>query len=282
LAQFHFYGTGGISISLGTPVNRLGFYINARPGIKHVGARAEIAWHRVWSGVGRQPPKSEWMFAVGPSVNWGKGKIFNEVWTARPFPSQVTYQFRYYLDKYTPQTSGNIIINSRDWEINIENDALGFQGKDRYRTGGISVSYFRGHSKFGLNTQLWTGNTHSPKAKYFSANADSKYSKSYKDISAAEYGRVSHGILTFDFGYRLPYFQKTSVRIGLDAEQVRHFLQNKLMHDWLLFFTKYNGVENPHLPMLDENGNPVIDLKSQKPREIKPVFQIEANSSTFY
>lgn len=122
--------------------------------------------------------------------------------------------------------------------MKLENDALGWQGKDRYRTGAINLAWYKNQNRYAANIQLWTGNPYDPLAKSFPQPENSKARWGYKDLSNTRFGKISHGILAFDFARDIGYRTIFNSRIGIDDERVRYYLQNKL------FMTGFCSLEN--------------------------------------
>jgi len=80
----------------------------------------------------------------------------------------------------------------------------------------------------------------------------------------------------------LPYQQTWQGNIGVDAEQVRNTVQNKLIHDMVFLPKAWRPKTNCHIPMLDKNNNAYLFHENQ---EIKsPRFYLNAftNASCFY
>ena len=80
--------------------------------------------------------------------------------------------------------------------------------------------------------------------------------------------------------YYAGYKQIVRAELGIDAEQIRHAVQNKFMHDGVLPLTVKSN--NPHYPMLQQDGSPYYFLEGQKVRKPKPYIQLSTNQIALY
>ena len=103
----------------------------------------------------------------------------------------------------------------------------------------------------------------------------------YKDLTHAKYGKLSHGILAARADYYWKHGQVVRMESGVDAEQIRHLFQNKLVHDFLVP-AKLVKHKNPHYPMLQSDGSPYLFKKGQHVRPAKFYFQAGLNQMMFY
>ena len=83
--------------------------------------------------------------------------------------------------------------------------------------------------------------------------------------------KTSHGILYGSLSYNLPYRQDAFVKIGIESEEIRHLIQNRLIHD-LIFLPKSVKHHSSHYPRLDELGCPVFEKNHAKKKSI--IFSI--------
>ena len=70
--------------------------------------------------------------------------------------------------------------------------------------------------------------------------------------------------------------------IGIDAEQVRHVFQNRIVHDMYFIPERFIGYKNVHYPMLQKDGTPFLQRPGQKVRKPKPFFNLGLNDNLFY
>ena len=278
-AQFQFFAAA--SFTIGDPTNRIGISGGMHYQMNNLAINTSISGWYYADGIGAANQNFEGRGAIGVSYLWGElntGELFFQ-YLSPIRENAVGYQYIYYLDKNTTQTAGSIHLRIKGFEMITENDALGWQGKDRYRTGTLNLAWYQEAHRIGLNMQLWTGSPHDPLATTHEASERSNSRWGYRDLSKTKYGKISHGILAVDYARDLGFNQIFNVRIGMDDERIRHAFQNKLFHDWLLFLSK---VKNRHVPMLDINGNPFIDKSVQQLRPAKAFLELGLNAPYFY
>ncbi len=187
----------------------------------------------------------------------------------------IGYNYIWYHDgSGTSQTSGGFGLHIQNFSMYHENDIFGGQGRDRFRTGQFHFSYRHLRHKFTAGVQLWTGESRT--ARLIEGEGDCDCNSGYRDLSATKFGKTSHGILYLGWRQEHAFGQNSNVRIGFDAERVRHIFQNKLIHDLGVFIKR----PTPHYPMLDENGNPTFDVSQV--RKSKLNFSIGANTGWAY
>ena len=189
--------------------------------------------------------------------NWGIG--YNYIW--------------YFDGAKTSQTSGGFGVHLKAFSLYHENDLFGGFGRDRYRTGQFHFSYQYQQHKFTAGVQLWTGES---KTAPLLTDGCSDCPSGYRDLRNSKYGKTSHGIFYLGWRQNQSYRQNSMVRIGIDAERIRHIFQNKLIHD----LGAYVFRPTPHYPMLDSEGNPTFDVSQV--RKPKPYLLIGANSGWAY
>jgi len=282
----NFGGKAGISLDLGTHFQRIGilyeiYCLNSFVQINH-GTR--LLYNR--RNLGPKKPGIEIQFHLGGQYQWGnetfkKRYLLSEYSLMSDNPYSAGYMYMLYLDQMkTSQASGAIFFNIKDLGFIFENDFLGiWKGyEDKYRTGALAVSYISDSIQITLQTTLWTGKSIEGK-KIKDNTFPSKHG--YRDLSNATYGKISHGILALRADYYFKYKQTLRVESGVDAEQIRHALQNKLFHD-LLLSSLNPKVDNPHYPMLQEDGSPYLYKENQKIKSVKTYFQFGINPGMLY
>lgn len=194
---------------------------------------------------------------LNQQTNYRNGLAYNYIW--------------YYDNVGTSQLSGSFALHINKISICFENDLFAGQGKDRFRTGHLFFSYQYNSFKFGSGVYLWTGETSGVEWEGISMK-DTPYG--FKRLTNLKYGKTSHGILygtaIYDFGYG----QNSHIKTGLDDEQIRHIIQNKIIHD-LIFLPKTLPHMTPHYPRLNEKGLPIF-TKCEK-RKSKLYLQLGLN-----
>lgn len=280
--------SGGLQVDLGFPVNRVGLRIQGYYVWDFVQLNGSLGWQYNVSHLGPRPmqPGGEFQGALGAIVGWGPSEL-----QPHPFLHPVAnqtgrqyalgYAWKYYWDnRETSQLTALIGLHLGRWEILTENDAYTGLVYDRYRTGAFAVAYRRDSLRYMLMTTLWTGDPRNlPRV---SDNPDFPARYGYKDLRDAPYGRFSHGILAAQVSTALPYYHQGQASIGIDAEQVRNFMQNRLIHDMYYFPEKLTPVRNPHYPMLDTEGYPYLYQPDQVIRRPRPYLELGLNSPLFY
>jgi len=73
-----------------------------------------------------------------------------------------------------------------------------------------------------------------------------------------------------------------SISTGIDHEKIRHFFQNRVIHDMYFMPDGINPSRNLHYPMLDTEGNPFLFLKDQLLKKPSFYLQLGANTHELY
>ena len=288
-AQIHVSGTFGVLVGFGKPTNRIG--INANIQFYNTRFQASVATKIYYNISNYGPPLSYWEIQpqCAIQVAWGK-----ENTTENPFyytklqrrgrQYALGYAFQYYWNRVgTKQGTGTVILQLNKVSIQVENDVFGnFRGRDRFRTGALSVSYQQADFLVELKSVLWTGETRG--AGLVTCRAPNSYPCrwGFKDISKLPFGKYSHGVLAAQVHYALPYRQSAQLGVGIDSEHIRHFIQNKLIHDMYFLPPKWVQTKNLHYPMLDENGMPYLYQVDQIIRKDKFYLHLGINEDGFY
>ncbi|MEM9986623.1 MAG: polymorphic toxin type 23 domain-containing protein [Bacteroidota bacterium] len=280
--------SGGLKLDLGYPVNRVGFTLQAYYTWDFVQLNGGVEGTYNLSHLGVRPVQKGWeaQASLGAAIGWGSRDSLSLSPFLHPVSNQtrrryaLAYAWRFYWDqRQTNQITGFIGLHLGKWEIVTENDAYTGLVFDRFRTGAFAVTYRQDSLRLGLVSTLWTGNTFG-----ISRTTDTNYRGryGYKDLRNAPYGRFSHGILAAQVSLALPFNQVAQFSGGIDAEQVRHLIQNRLIHDMWFFPESWTTVRNPHYPMLDQVGRPYLGLPGQRIRPVKPFIQAALNPNLFY
>ena len=123
---------------------------------------------------------------------------------------------------------------------------------------------------------IWTGETRGSRWEKIALD---KCPNGFRILEDTPFGKTSHGVFFGGITYRIPYQQTASFKLGFDSEKVRHFFQNRLIHDALIvpFPIKRNA---PHYPMLDETGCAAFD--PDEVRKSSFFMQLGANENWSY
>jgi hypothetical protein len=275
-SQTHQFGfQTSIILQVGTPINRIGIglsgYWQTPFSQVNIGNQSTL----YFSGYGPRQGYFENRAHLGLIGLIGKQNLrptayFGELHHQSSRQLAFGYSYILYWDtRGTGQTSGAFGMQIRNYSFIFENDAFGFQGRDRFRTGRLTAAYLDSTFQIQLQSIIWTGESRGGVRQ-----VDSLYPGKfgYKDLSNTFLGRYSHGMLTIGAKHILPFHQLIGAEIGLDHERIRHFFQNRLVHDFR--FSKKNPSRmNPHYPMLQQDGTPYLFRNEQHIRKPKPVIQ---------
>ena len=102
------------------------------------------------------------------------------------------------------------------------------------------------------------------------------------DTVGGTYTNLSHGLLSAQFKWNVAYSQIVQANAGIDAEQVRDVVQNKLIHDMKFIPKKWQKNKNCHIPMLDDKGEPYLYKEGQKIKPARVYFNLFSNAGLFY
>ncbi len=276
----------GVSINIGTHFQRIGlmfqgYYFNS---LIQGNAGTQAYYNLRTLG----PKVKSWEIApnIGAHIYWGHQEQqyfnpdFSTISIQSKSPYALGYSFKYYWDtKDTSQPTGLITVNIKNVIFSTENDIFVMSGEDKYRTGSLTLQYHNDMYSFYVTSLMWTGGRNKTK---LIKSSDYPASFGYLNISESKYGRVSHGTLAIGARYTMNYKQTASAEIGFDSERIRHFFQNKVIHDMPMFPKKWNKADNPHYPMLKEDGNPYLFREGDKLRKTKFYFQTGLNQPIFY
>jgi hypothetical protein len=73
-----------------------------------------------------------------------------------------------------------------------------------------------------------------------------------------------------------------TLQIGIDDEHIRHLLQNKWIHDMSWLPKRWEHFNNPHIPMLQKNGEAYLFKPQQQIRPAQFYFQLGCNEIELY
>ena len=275
-----FGATVGLNIALGTHINRLGITMNGYYISDRVQLNLGVLGYHNFKNLGPSGGSSELKLSLGTVVGFGEkfsylnNEFLSPVGNQTTFDYAVGYAYMWYLaGNSSSQRSGMIGVHIDQFFIAHENDILSGTGQDRFRTGGLMLSYTDDEWRFGLNYMGWTGDAKSNGVEKH-PNIAKPNKKGFKDLRNGTHGRFSHGISALQVDRVLDYGQVARLQAGIDAEQIRHAMQNQLIHDWVTNGYKY--------PMLSPDGAPYIFEDGKTIRPAKPYFEGMLNPALFY
>lgn len=283
----HFGFNAGLSFHFGTHQQELGLSFKAFYRQNHVQANVESGISYIFKGLGPDKKRLEaklklgLLGALGPQ-NMDTSPFLHVLSNHTAYPYAFVYAYHFYWDNIqSAQMSGSFAFHAKQFELLFENDILAFTGQDKFRTGALGFSWHNEQVRLRQQLILWTGNQLHPKAVLVrDSNYPSRFG--YCDLSETPYGTKVHGIFSLGIEYAFPYAQIGGLQIGIDAEQIRHFFQNKIIHDFPLIPAKWNKAKTPHLPMLQDDGSPYLFNENQAIRKARLYIDFFFNDYSFY
>ena len=288
-----FWGvSAGLSFSLGTHSNRIGFHSSTYYNYGFVQANASINGYYNFQSIALKKRGLELQMGGGLEFGFGRkdsarspfiGLTENNLLQDYSFG----YSYLIYLDEQqTSQTTGILSVTALDFKFATENDLFGFgQGwRDRYRTGGFLLEYRYQNFKFAVNSTLWTDD-YSLCKKILDTDYPARFG--YKDDRGVHFGGISMGLISAQIQYLIPvpYFplsQKVQMNVGIDSEKIRNTIQNKLIHDHK-FIPKNWIKRNPcHIPMQALDGTQYLYKGEKQIKKSTPYFNFGLNQALFY
>jgi hypothetical protein len=256
----------GIHIALGTHVQSIGLSGNVYYAdfFYQINASSQLTYNL--NELGKRKFFWENKNALGAVLLAGKRELspdfqFHGLNHQTQFNYGISYNYIWYFDaKQTSQRSGAWGVHLKHFSIQHENDVFGGQAKDRYRTGEFVFAYRYESLKFMTSFKIWTGET---KGSFWDKTPLPKCPSGFRSLENLPYGKTSHGILSVGMLTSLPLQQQAYTKIGIDSEQLRHILQNRVVHD-LIFLPKSIERKTPHYPRLNEEGKPVFSREETR------------------
>ena len=233
-SQHNWGGKVGISFQFGSHIQRLGlmYQLYVYNAFAQLSQAAYI--HYNFRNLGPRGGYFEAKFHFGFLAHWLEGSrkkyFFNEVYDMSPYRNALGYSLYAYRDGISlSQTTGAFVLQADAFQFVFDNDVFGFSSTDdKFRTGGFYAAYSIDSTAFGIQNTLWTGKSSDGKRII---NTPYPGRNGYRDVSAALHGGLSHGILAARAEMVLDYHQTLRAEAGIDSEHIRHFFQNKLIHD---------------------------------------------------
>ena len=257
----HFGASAGLILNFGTHVNSLGVSLKGyyTDHFYQLNVGSSITWNLKSYG-GRKKYLESRSFLGAMLLGGLKDNLIDfqldGLSHQTSFRNAIGYNYVWYRDNCgTSQRSGGFGFSIGKFSVLFENDLFAGQGKDRFRTGHLLFTYRYNNFKFGTGIYLWTGETN---GWIWEKVATKNCPYGYKKLNELPYGKTSHGIVYGSLNYNLGYGQIAQFKTGIDSEQIRHIIQNKLIHD-LIFLPKSVPHNTPHYPRLNQEGLPVFN-----------------------
>lgn len=272
----------GLVFSIGTHIDRFGGVINAYYKRDHFQINPELRVYFNAKNLGPNQPSLETVLSLGAIYSYGatgtlNNDFFSPVSNQTQHINSIGYAYRFYFNNIkTNQKTGLISIQVNSFNLIAENDLFAEPKKDRYRTGAFLLNYQKDNYQIGLNSTLFTG-------QMGERITDENYpfNHVYENTIGGTYTEFSHGLLSAQFKYVDEFHQTYQTNAGIDSERIRHAIQNRLIHDILVFPKLTNNI-NAHVPMLDDKGKQYLFKEDQKVKPLKFYMNGFMNPSLFY
>lgn len=287
LAQFYTSKNLGVNISViasfGTHFQRFGIVFQGYGIYEKLQLNASLRLYHNYKNLGPKITYNEFNSSMGVLYAYGDEKdelnmFISPVSNQTNYTNAIAYSYNVWLNKNkTSQFTGTLALHFNRLSIISENDALAKKYLDRFRTGAILIQYQHQQYVYAISTIMWTG-------KLGSGVRDDSGFKGvgYLNLENHIYGNLSHGLLSAQISYVDEFSQVYQINVGVDADQVRNVMQNKLIHDMPFIPKKWNKAGNLHFPMIDAEGNQYLYKSKQKIRPIKWLINSGLNPSIFY
>jgi hypothetical protein len=269
----------GVSILAGTHVNRVGGFAEARYAYDRYDVYNRTAVYFAFQSWGPPVRGIELQNQTGFDIGWGDAnKRFDSRLTRSTREYAAGYSYNVYLDtRRTSQVTGTVNMQLNKILLSIENDIFARGYYDRYRTGALRIGYVDSNVYAGLQLSMWTGQ-HTGQ-RVIDSTYPGRYG--YMNLEDGKYGGYSHGILSAFVQHRAGYATATAAG-GIDAEQIRHAVQNKFLHDMPFIPKKWIKHPNAHIPMIARDGKSYKYNFGQRIRPIRPYLQLSLNDTGLY
>lgn len=280
----HFGFNVGAVIAVGNRFYRMGLVLQGYCVYDFVQVNVETRVYHNLKNLGPKFVYNEAVTSVGAVIAYGgKQDFFNPFLNSVSNQTKRKFSFAYSYNAYfnkikTKQTTGTIALQLGSVCLISENDLYAHPTLDRFRTGAFLIQYqHKNIFQAAANCTMWTG-------KMGNQCRDNKEFPfvGYIDTTGGLYTNYSHGLLSAQIKLNLGYGQNAQLNLGVDAEQVRNAIQNRLIHDMIIIPRKWFTPINCHIPMLDENGNQYLYRKDQKIRKANVYWNAFSNAPLFY
>lgn len=142
----------------------------------------------------------------------------------------IGYYHTKFISGETSQHLGNIIVSYKEWSLTFENDLIGDFG-DRYRSHASVLSY----KDMSLGLNLFTGDPAKSKGLRRIIEDDGAYGTYLLASDGSNPDKYRLGVL---------YLRYKIFRLGTNSEYIRHWTQNRLIHD--------HNAKAPQFAMMDK------------------------------
>jgi hypothetical protein len=287
-SKFNFGGTAGLTFTFGTQVNRIGLTAKGFAVYNQLQLNTSASIFHNFRTFGIKKGGWEHQESIGAIFGFGESELENFDALIEILGNQtkrknsIGYAYNFYTDENRMnQKTATISIQLNRLFFLTENDAFSFFANDRYRTAAATFRYRIDElTYFSIQSTLWTGDPFYQTIQPIYRNYPNP--SGYEDMTGSRFTENSHGILAAQIIRLLPYQQQISMNIGIDAEQVRHTLQNRFIHDLPFIPKSLNPPRQPHIPMVASDGKPYLYQAGQTIRPSRFWFNLNMNAPTFY
>lgn len=284
LIQQKNYGINlGVVSALGSHFNRFGFTLQTYVVYDFAQINASFRVYENYKNLGPKLSYTEFNGGLGLCLGYGakhteQNLFVSSLGNQTAYQNSIAYSYQFWKnDIATSQVTGQLAFQFNKITVITENDLLAKPILDRFRTGAVLIQYQDKNIQYALNCTMWTGKM-GPGVKN-----DSLYPAiGYLSGVGGIYSTLSHGLLSAQIKTANNYGQYLQANLGVDADQVRHVLQNKLMHDMPFVPKKLNKAQNLHIPMIDDKGEQFLFREKQKVRKPKLFLNAFTSPTLFY
>lgn len=273
----------GVVSAFGTHTQRFGLVIQTYYVYNFTQINASFRIYGNFKDLGPKKEHAEMNAAIGLCLGYGKkttdtNLFVSSISNQTGYKNSIAYSYNIWRNTInTSQVTGIVALQFNQFSIISENDLLAKPILDRFRTGAFLLQYQNKNFQYAINCTMWTG--HYKK----SIKNDSLFPYlGYMDARDGTYTNISHGLLSAQIKYASEYGQYIQTNIGVDAEQIRNVMQNRLIHDMPFIPKTWNKAQNLHIPMIDKEGNQYLYQKNQTVREPKIYFNGYSSPNIFY
>lgn len=274
----------GAVFAIGNRFQRLGLTFQTYYVANMIQANAEIRVYRSFLNLAPLAEYNEIVTSAGMVLGYGAvqekyNPFLSIVSNQTGYINSVGYAYNAYwpFRTKTKQQTGTLSLQFNNVSIISENDILGHSYYDRFRTGAFLLQYqYENKYQFALNCTMFTGQMGNK------ITGNPHFPAGYMDTTGGVYTNYSNGLLSAQCKMYMDQGQVLQANLGIDAEQVRNFVQNKIIHDMIFIPRKWYKPINSHIPMLDTEGNQYLYKEGQKIKEPELYINMFSNAALFY
>lgn len=268
--------------ALGNRFQRVGLTFQAYYCYDFAQVNADVRLYHNFRNLGPRVRYNELVTSAGLVCGYGDKRTEHNPFLSTTgnqtgYKYSIAYSYNLYFNRIkTTQQTGTVALQFGALSIISENDIFARSALDRFRTGAFLVQYqYKDSYQFAINCTMWTGQM----GNKITTDTAFPY-VGYMDTTGGVYTRYSHGLLSAQCKAALNYGQSLQANVGVDAEQVRNFVQNRMIHDMVFIPRKWR--RNCHIPALDTAGNQYLYKPRQKIKRPKPYWNLLTGAATFY